>query len=314
MCLDLGSTVMKAALVEEGKPVRYAEADNPQAKTCADVMGRTQIADRLYDSTADGVNALIGRLTDCADRLVVTGNTVMLHLLLRIDPASMGTYPYTPRFTAAQRADGAALGLNARTVETLPCASAFIGADVTAGFADCVPNGQTALYIDLGTNGEIVLQRGTQLYCCSAAAGSAFGATATERIARVAERLKSGNLDKNGDVSTQSLQLAKAAIAAGVITLCDRAAVPFHAVEAVYLAGGLTVEAETARRIGLLPRDLPDAACVGNRSLAGAIRAATEPAFVHAVESAATRAVTVLPSLDPTFEKIFIRCIPLCPV
>ena len=305
---------MKAAYVEHGRAVSYATADNPQAAICADVMGRTQVAPQLYTKTADAINALIGRLTDRADRLIVTGNTVMLHILLRVDPVAMGVYPYTPQFLVAQRTSGAALGLQAVAVETLPCASAFIGADIAAGFTACVPPDETALYIDLGTNGEIVLQRGGQLYCCSTAAGSAFGPTASDYIALVYARLQAGQLNKNGDRGTQPLQLAKAAIAAGILTLCDRAAVPLSAIERVYLAGGVTVTPQAARAIGLLPKALPDATDVGNGSLKGAIQAAADPAFAARVDTFAQKAVTVLPSLDPAFEKTYLNCIPLCPV
>ena len=133
--------------------------------------------------------------------ITVAGNTTMLHLLAGVDPTPLGVSPFTPAFlahrverfgalhatnaaaaTATQTEPGASAwggqsALFARaTVHLLPGAAAYIGADIVAGVlasgltADAGPS----LFIDVGTNGEIVLKNGDELLACSTAAGPAF--------------------------------------------------------------------------------------------------------------------------------------------
>ncbi|MFT3781333.1 MAG: ASKHA domain-containing protein [Nibricoccus sp.] len=116
----------------------------------------------------------------------VAGNTTMLHILCGEDPTSLGSVPFTPRFLEHRTLTAKQLGLEvqldrsrlgeATPVVVLPGFSAYVGADLAAGvyangmMCDATPS----LLVDIGTNGEIVLQANGKLWGCATAAGPAF--------------------------------------------------------------------------------------------------------------------------------------------
>jgi uncharacterized 2Fe-2S/4Fe-4S cluster protein (DUF4445 family) len=106
----------------------------------------------------------------------------MLHLLVGADPTPLGLAPFTPRFIAGKQVlardillekDGLAPDM---PLQLLPGIAAYIGADITAGVyaSGMVFDGAPSLLVDMGTNGEIVLQSGGKLTACATAAGPAF--------------------------------------------------------------------------------------------------------------------------------------------
>jgi uncharacterized 2Fe-2S/4Fe-4S cluster protein (DUF4445 family) len=103
----------------------------------------------------------------------------MTHLLLGIDPASLGRAPYVPTDPAPAPVSAASLGWSAAPgaeVFCVPAVSAFVGGDIVAGLlATGLPDAeQVTLFVDMGTNGEIVLGSRHGLWACSCAAGPAF--------------------------------------------------------------------------------------------------------------------------------------------
>ena len=111
--------------------------------------------------------------------MAVAGNSTMLHLLLGVDPSPMGIAPFTPRFLERQMRSACEIGLGELgnlPVHTLPGLAAYVGADIAAGiFATGLHyESAPALFVDVGTNGEIVLVKGDRLYACATAAGPAF--------------------------------------------------------------------------------------------------------------------------------------------
>jgi uncharacterized 2Fe-2S/4Fe-4S cluster protein (DUF4445 family) len=137
-----------------------------------------------------------------ADRIAcaaVAGNTTMLHLLAGVDPTPMGVAPFTPEFIEEKRLTGEALGwdgigLGDRPVHLLPGFSAYVGADLAAGvFATGMAYDQgVVLLVDVGTNGEIVLRRGNNLYACATAAGPAFEGSGLSSGVRASQGAISG--------------------------------------------------------------------------------------------------------------------------
>jgi len=120
-----------------------------------------------------------GLSLDQVTQAIVVGNPTMLHLLLGVSPAGIGVSPYEPTFTESVAREAAEIGLSAipqATVRTLPSVSGTIGADVIAGIiAMSLDSGaDRTLFMDVGTNGEIVLAVGGRLVACSTAAGPAF--------------------------------------------------------------------------------------------------------------------------------------------
>jgi uncharacterized 2Fe-2S/4Fe-4S cluster protein (DUF4445 family) len=112
----------------------------------------------------------------------IAGNTTMLHLLAGEDPTSLGIAPFTARFLAGKSMTAAGIHLAAEglapeiPVQLLPSIAGYIGADITAGVyaTGMVFDAEPSLLVDIGTNGEIVLQHEGSLTACATAAGPAF--------------------------------------------------------------------------------------------------------------------------------------------
>jgi uncharacterized 2Fe-2S/4Fe-4S cluster protein (DUF4445 family) len=111
--------------------------------------------------------------------MTCVGNTIMQHIFLGVDPRSIGVTPFTPVFTEEKmlKAEELSLDINPKgIVRIIPSIAGYVGADIVAGVAatDLTDHETFTLYIDIGTNGEIVLGNREILYCCSTAAGPAF--------------------------------------------------------------------------------------------------------------------------------------------
>ena len=109
----------------------------------------------------------------------IVGNTIMLHILLGVNPAPISFAPYTPVFTEPKSLKGSDLKLKMHKrgiVKVLPSVSGYVGADILAGVAstDLAIRKSYTLYLDIGTNGEIVLGNKDEVQCCATAAGPAF--------------------------------------------------------------------------------------------------------------------------------------------
>jgi len=112
----------------------------------------------------------------------IAGNTTMLHLFMGEDPTSLGIAPFTARFLNGKACCAADIqlvveGLSTQTpIQLLPSIAGYIGADITAGIGATGMrfDEKPSLLVDIGTNGEMVLQHGGALTACAAAAGPAF--------------------------------------------------------------------------------------------------------------------------------------------
>src|SRR6202162_5835377 len=96
---------------------------------------------------------------------VVVGNVTMLHLLLGIDPAPIAVMPFAPAFMEPITVMASEVGLDIHShgyVQTLPALGAYVGADIVAGVlaTSVVREDKLRVFVDVGTNGEIVLGRG----------------------------------------------------------------------------------------------------------------------------------------------------------
>ena len=193
VAIDIGTTTLAARLYDTaGNLLSETSRLNPQSAWGADVISRMEAAmakkaGKIATVTRHALDFMIGELATVADvamgdigSVVITGNTVMLHLL-----TETGVEPLTHAPFAAERLFGETLtarevGLSAlapdATVYLPPCIAAFVGADtVTATLAsDLREIPETALLCDIGTNGEMVLWHNGTLYACSTAAGPAF--------------------------------------------------------------------------------------------------------------------------------------------
>lgn len=183
--LDIGTTTLALALVslDKNNVISVKTAVNPQRIFGADVISRIDYCRNngvkaLQTPLIDEVNRLINKfnITDNLP-LFVAGNTTMLHLFFGADCTGIGVAPYTPVFLDTQKSAGSELGISGVSdVLSLPCVSAFVGADIVAGlnFVGLPKKGKYSLLIDLGTNAEIALFSDTDIICTAAAAGPCF--------------------------------------------------------------------------------------------------------------------------------------------
>jgi uncharacterized 2Fe-2S/4Fe-4S cluster protein (DUF4445 family) len=195
LAVDLGTTTMVAELVEldTGRVLGSAASVNPQTAFGSDVVSRItagflspdRVAD-MRDAAVGGLNALIGELARTSGRpaariheAVIAGNTAMNHLLLGMPVATLAVAPFAGLFSALPPLPAAEAGLRIHPrgrVLIAPNIRSFVGGDISAGLAatDLEHREGNYLFIDLGTNGEIVLKKGPDFSCASTAAGPAF--------------------------------------------------------------------------------------------------------------------------------------------
>ena len=206
LAIDVGTTTLDACLLDVAtrRTLGRATSRNPQSRFGADVISRIAHVRRhgeaglreLHGAVIAGLNLLVDRLSRLAfvqpssiRAVTVVGNPTMIHLLMAVDPTGMDVSPYTPKFLESMRSHASDIGLSVHhlaLVETLPAVSAYVGADIVAGILatglheTCAPT----LFLDVGTNGEVVLAHGGRLIACSTAAGPAFeGASIVQGLA-----------------------------------------------------------------------------------------------------------------------------------
>ena len=305
---DLGTTTLVLLLVEKqtGKILDVFKERNRQWSYGADVISRMERAlagdgeelSRLVNSDLQAVLERWKGMGYAPREMVLAGNTVMVHLLKGYPVEGLAKAPFEPVTTESVAFDLA--GVRGRTV---PGISAFVGGDVVAGMLACKKEIEkdgikNALLIDLGTNGEMVLFTEKGSFCTATAAGPAFeggfGGTmfGSDVIRMTASLLQRGVIDETGLLAEayfetgfhdepfwfrqqdiRALQMAKAAVFAGIRILLEEAGLSEDAIEKVYLAGGFgyRLSVEAACKIGLIPslwRERTTAA--GNTALAGA--------------------------------------------
>lgn len=191
--VDIGTTTLAARLYgADGKLLAEKTALNPQSAWGADVISRIDAAVKgagaaLRLATCRAIDSLIVEMAEEThiaasdiDGAVITGNTVMLHLLTGTSPEPLSHAPFAAERLFGETLSAKALGLSALApsaqIYLPPCVAAFLGADtVTALLAsDICRSPQTRLLVDIGTNGEMALWHEGRLMLCSTAAGPAF--------------------------------------------------------------------------------------------------------------------------------------------
>ena len=183
--LDIGTTTLELAVVDtkNARIIKSITRPNPQRMFGADIMSRINYCskngiDKLNQVLISSINEMTSVLSDKKlKKMYVAGNTAMLHMFFGIDCSSMGIAPYTPVFLEAKAENAESLSLTGvEIVESLPCISSFVGADLVAGLniAEFPVENKYNLLIDLGTNAEIILFSQKDIVCTSAAAGPCF--------------------------------------------------------------------------------------------------------------------------------------------
>lgn len=311
IAVDIGTTTIAMILYGDGgKELDRFVTVNPQTSYGADVLSRIQkaenpcVAKEMQESVLQvleqgiehfrkvikGKEQLLG--------MVIAANTTMIYLLMGWNTENLGKAPFYA--SHLEEIDTEICGI--KTV-IFPGLSAFVGADIMSGIYACeiAENKALTLFIDLGTNGEIVLGNSERIIACATAAGPAFEGAATRGIwgadivNLIATLLEEGILDETGllvdpyfengiivgntlvsQQDIRGIQMAKGAIAAGIQVLIKQYGLsgPVE-IDQVILAGGFGyyLKAEDASRIGLLPKELElKVKTGGNTALSGALR------------------------------------------
>lgn len=195
LAFDLGTTTVVATLLdlETGTPVAVASMLNKQQPYGADVI--TRISATMLDPEALGklrraAHATLGELAAevCAEggvdpatvyEVAIAGNATMTALVLGVDPEPLGVAPFVMAAAAYPPMPAAELGLTvhprARAV-VFPALGAYVGGDIVAGMlaTGMDRDKRTRLFVDVGTNCEIVLSDGDRIVATAAPAGPAF--------------------------------------------------------------------------------------------------------------------------------------------
>lgn len=193
---DIGTTTIAAALtnLKTGEVLETAAMVNGQRTYGLDVLtrityenehGQTGIS-RLQKAVTDTLSQLTEEM--CAKRgipcsalreIVVAANCTMTHMLLGVDARSIGKAPYRPVFLDGRTSPAKEVGLpgsEETMLYCLPQVSGYVGGDIVAGAYVCGlhKTRKHVLFLDIGTNGELVLAANGKLLCCSCAAGPAL--------------------------------------------------------------------------------------------------------------------------------------------
>ncbi|MCX5707016.1 MAG: ASKHA domain-containing protein [Candidatus Omnitrophica bacterium] len=194
VCFDIGTTTISGQLVDlNTKKVLGTKATyNKQASFGSDVISRIIYArndeglEKLHSAVTETINHIIKELAqehnvdlNNVTCIVSTGNTTMIHLLLRIDPTYIRRDPYVPtaNFLPVIRASEAGININPRgLLSCVPGVASYVGGDTTSGVLSSAlyKEKDLSILIDIGTNGEIALGNQDFLVSCAASAGPAF--------------------------------------------------------------------------------------------------------------------------------------------
>ncbi len=192
--IDIGTTSNVVWLVDliGGEVMAQAADYNGQIARGEDVISRI-----IYASRGNGLQELQGLVVGTLNRLleqvarergistseiykvVVAGNTTMLHLFAGIPPESIRLMPFIPVVNHLPPFPAREIGLGVNpeaTVDCLPGIASYVGADITAGVVSSgmCEAGELTLFVDIGTNGEMVLGDCSWLIACACSAGPAF--------------------------------------------------------------------------------------------------------------------------------------------
>lgn len=196
--VDVGTTTVVLLLVDlvTGTMLSRASGFNEQIRFGDNVVTRIEtardpgiLAAMQHSIVTETILPLLNRACEMAGRSsariaggAIAGNTTMLHILVGEDPTPLGIAPFTPRFIDAKMVSAADLNLSVTglspglPIQLLPGIAAYIGSDIVAGIiaTGMAYDPAPSLFVDIGTNGEIVLQAGGRLIACATAAGPAF--------------------------------------------------------------------------------------------------------------------------------------------
>ncbi len=364
---DIGSTGITICLCNDSSVIASTSFTNPTTAYGADVMSRisaslsghgSEMSVTLRKSIYTHIMLLLEKYhisTDKLCRIVLSANNVMQHILLNLNTSSIASYPFTSKYTSFGISsfrqifdkktipDGTDCDCHA-DIYIIPSFSAFIGGDIISGLysKDIHASSDTFLFIDLGTNAEMVIGNSSHMLCTSAAAGPAFeasglscgcayipgaiydlnikrsyisyktvndiiptGICGSGALLLLSELIKSGFVDSYGTLcenyidcgfpvtkspghiikitqaDIRNIQLAIAAIKAGIDILLREYNVTANDIKHVYVSGsfGSSLDFDRLTNLNIFPKEWITSdiiSVLGNTSLSGAVKYAHE--------------------------------------
>ncbi|MFA6567229.1 MAG: ASKHA domain-containing protein [Victivallales bacterium] len=221
VALDIGTTTVVAALldVNTGKQIACGGMLNPQVKFGDDVLSRINAQNQsdknlksLQKEIISACNKLINELCRTYDvkneniySASIAGNTVMENLLLGTPARALGEIPFISPFCKSLRFSAHELGLavnQCAEIYIFPIIGGFVGGDIVSGLVASRLDERInpTVFVDVGTNGEIVLLYKGQIFAASAAAGPAFEGARIESGMRAAAGAIEKVIIQDGDV------------------------------------------------------------------------------------------------------------------
>jgi len=216
VAIDLGTTTLQLELIDlnTGETLAFTSDYNPQISYGEDVISRIEFTKRkdglkiLASKVREKIVNLIEEMLKEAQKnledinlISFAGNTVMSHLFLELEPKYLREYPYVPVTTEFPLIFAKDLELSLKEtalIQLAPCKASYVGGDIVAGVvaSRIAEEEPLTLFIDLGTNGEIVLGNKEFLMCASCSAGPAFeGGGIKNGIRAISGAIEAVNID-----------------------------------------------------------------------------------------------------------------------
>jgi len=379
IAVDIGTTTVVVQLIDllTGAMKGIRKYINPQKAYGADVISRIMyvgenedqpLGDLIRESIENAVLELVeeqGLESSMIEELAISGNTTMAYLLLDMDPKALAVSPFTTADMGLYTCDAKEIFTRLKDIRVtvLPYISAYVGGDIVSGLfaTHLIDKKENIIFVDIGTNGEMVLRTKDRLISAATAAGPAFeganikcgmgslgsaiceitaadegyeivtidggkaeGICGSALIDGVALLHKQGYIDDSGFMENpvmiqgdigiypediRQVQLAKAAIMAGVDTLLKEADLTYDDIDAFYLAGGFGshLNKENSAYIGLIPKEIVDKVnVVGNTSLAGSVRYLLEKEGKEEIEALRKKCEYIELSTNISFNNSYI--------
>ncbi len=195
LAIDIGTSTVIVELMDlnSGKGLDIEYKANLQMKYGLDVISRISFAykdpgnlELLQRTIINQLNKMIRAILKRKKiskqyiyEAVIAGNTAMNHLFLNVSVKSLALAPYNAGFTKLPELGASKAGLNINhngEIYIAPNIKSFVGGDISAGIiaSGMIERKGNYLFIDLGTNGEIVLKKGREFIAAATAAGPAF--------------------------------------------------------------------------------------------------------------------------------------------
>ncbi len=194
LSFDIGTTGVRGELLDlnEGKVLAQGVEYNAQRTYGDDVISRIAYSaktggmEKLQVAVVSTMNKIIKEMTEHAKvkatavvHVMVAANTTMIQLLFGLDPKYLRLTPYVPTASLLPALSAADIGLEVGEgvpVNTIPSVASYIGGDIVSGLigTGIFQRPETVLYIDIGTNGEIVVGNSDWMVSASCSAGPAF--------------------------------------------------------------------------------------------------------------------------------------------